>query len=734
MKHVYKESVNPCGKTIKTLFAEAAKASKARVSHLRVNMAVILGIFFIINSTSLSAQNCPVTGNHTQSTNENTYFPALTASAAAGATSITLGAAGSGTNFGATPIAVGDLVLVIQMQGSKINVPANNQNPAYGGNVSGVGAGMLSTNMIAGTMEFAVATNAVALTGGALTISAGLNYSYVNSAYGTDGQYTYQVIRVPPYFNIQLTGTITTPKWNGSVGGVTVISAVNQLDFNGQLITALGAGFRGGGGVNKTGAAGTLFDYYTTATNNANGSKGEGISGTPRYMNFNFTLVDNVVEGYPGGSFAKGAPGNAGGGSTDSNPPANDQNAGGGGGGNGGSGGTGGNGWLTFGVSGGMGGSNFRAFSPAIVSYSSPSKLIMGGGGGAGDTNNATGTLGALSSSGASGGGIVIINALTVAGVGTINVSGDTFDKTVKNDGSGGGGAGGSVLIYANSGLAGVTAIANGGNGISNYPSSVSATQHGPGGGGGGGVIYSNIAINVASTVTGGVAGTSFGSTATNSFNATDGGVGIMTNTFPFSQLPPNMQICQITVLPVSLLSFTANYVSANNVKVAWSTTDEVNASYFEVERSSDGTGFISVAQVNASESLNPVHSYSINDQLYNINSDVVYYRLRIVDNSGKFTYSKIIMVKLDQPENNLSVYPNPVDSYATVNLFTDKSGSGMLRLIDNSGRQILTRSFTVSNGNNSILVDQLGYLPKGIYVIQLLLNNQQYNQKIIKK
>ena len=65
---------------------------------------------------------------------------------------------------------------------------------------------------------------------------------------------------------------------------------------------------------------------------------------------YNVALVDNVVEGYPGGSYARGAPGNAGGGATDSNPTANDQNAGGGGGGNGGAGGRGGNGWLSFGV------------------------------------------------------------------------------------------------------------------------------------------------------------------------------------------------------------------------------------------------------------------------------------------------------------------------------------------------------------------------------------------------
>ncbi len=734
MKNVYTQSVNPYGKINKKRISNAFVGLKARASHLRLGIIVSLGIILILNSSALKAQSCPNSGTHTQNSNENTYYPGTTASLTAGSTAITLGAAGVGANFGNTPIASGDIVLVIQMQGAKINVPASVTSGLYGANSVGKSSGFLPTNMLAGTMEFAVATSAVPLAGGVLNISAGLTYSYASSAFGTDGQYTYQVLRVPSFYNIQLTSTITTPQWNGAVGGVTAINAVNQLDLNSQLITALGAGFRGGGAVVKSGAPGTLQDNYTLSTNNANGSKGEGIAGTPRYLNVNLALVDNVVEGYPGGSFARGAPGNAGGGATDSNPPANDQNAGGGGGGNGGSGGQGGNGWKTFGVSGGKGGFQFTSLTPALVNYSSPSRLIMGGGGGAGDTNNSTGTLGAFSSSGASGGGIVIISATTIIGTGNINVNGDTFDKTVKNDGTGGGGAGGSVLIYANSGQAGITATANGGSGINNYPFSVAATQHGPGGGGGGGVIYSNAAINIASSVSGGAAGISQGSSATDNFGAGNGFAGILTTTFPFSQLPPKMQLCQTIILPVTILSFNANYVSANNVKVAWSTTDEVNASYFDVERSSNGSDFGAIAQVNASESINPVHNYKVNDQLSNVNSNIVYYRLRIVDKDGKYTYSKIIPVKLDQPENNLSVYPNPVDNYAVVNLFSDQPGNGMLRVIDNAGKQILTRSFTVVNGNNNLVIEQLAGLQRGIYVIQVLVNNNLYNQKIIKK
>ena len=734
MKKVYSNPVNPYGKHFKERISDASVRLMTGVSQIRGFVAVIMAVSFLINTVSLKAQNCPTSGTTVLNNNENTYYPG-TASVAAGGTSITLGAIGAGPNFGNTPIAVGDIVLVIQMQGATIKVPAVS-SALYGGNISGYGAGNLSTGLEAGKMEFAIATNAVPVGGGPLTISAGLTNPYTSSAFGVNGKYTFQVIRVSTHYNIQLGATINTPLWNGSTGGVIVISAVNQLDFNSKNISAVGAGFRGGGSQSMSGAAGTLkTDYYTTSAQNANGGKAEGIAGTPRYVLFNGALVDNIVEGYPSGSRARGAPGNAGGGATDSDPTSNDQNAGGGGGGNGGAGGLGGNGWFSFGFSGGKGGGSFTTFSPAIATYYAPNRLIMGGGGGGGSSNNATGTPGGgVASSGNSGGGLVIINSNTIIGTGTIDASGALPNNTVQIDGSGGGGAGGSILIYANSGQIGITAIANGGDGASNFPAGLSATQHGPGGGGGGGVIYSNNALNVASSVAFGAAGISHGSSATDNFNAANGFVGVLTQTFPFSQLPPNMQICQTSVLPATILSFSANYVSANNVKVAWSTSDEINSAYFVVERSSDGADFKEVGQVNASESLNPIHNYGLNDQLYNVNSNIVYYRLRIVDKDGKYTYSKIIPVKLDQPESSISVYPNPVDNYAIVNLYSDKPGTGLLRLIDDAGRQLMTKSFTVINGNNSQILDQLGHLPKGIYVIQVMVNNNLYNQKIVKK
>ena len=631
---------------------------KRRSSASALTFALMLAAVLCFAGNLALAQTCPASGTHSQSANENTYWPGTQASVAVGATSITLGAAGVGANFGSTPIASGDIVLIIQMQGATIN---STNTSSYGAN-NGTGSGFLAAGLTVGYMEFAWATNAVPLAGGVLNIGAGTTNSYSYAAYGATGQYTYQVIRVPTFFNIQLTATVTTPLWNGSTGGVSVFNAVNQFNINSQTINALGAGFLGGAGRSLTGAAGTSkLDFVTLSTTAANGSKGEGIAGTTRYINNNGALLDNVVEGYPNGSYAKGAPGNAGGGATDSHPTANDQNAGGGGGGNGGLGGVGGWGWFSLGNTGGRGGSSF-------VVYISPSRLIMGGGGGAGTTNNATGVPGGgFASSGSSGGGLVIINATTISGSGTVNASGSDANNTVVNDASGGGGAGGSILIYANSGQNGITAIANGGAGGSNDPLAVGATRHGPGGGGGGGVVYSNAALNLASSVAGGANGLSTGTDATDNFGAGAGTVGVLTTTFPFAQLPPNMEKCQTTVLSAALLSFSADLTNSNNVLVSWSTSKEINSSYYEVERSIDAINFVGVGQVPASQSDEATHNYHLNDYLAGVNSNVVYYRLRMVDVDHNYTYSKVIPVRLDQSENKISIYPNPASDYAVI-------------------------------------------------------------------
>jgi LPXTG-site transpeptidase (sortase) family protein len=450
----------------------------------------------------------------------NTYYPGV-GTASATATSISVGS----SSGAAQTIQAGDLLLVIQMQGADIN---STNTGAYGDDVAGDPAtGNLASNFTAGLYEYVIATNAVGAGGGTLTISSGLLNSYSTQNYpvgaGNQGQRRFQVIRVPQYSSATITATVTSLPWNGSVGGVVALDVAGSLNFSGGSINVNGQGFRGGGAVNYDGGGGgSNTDYRLLSSVTANSSKGEGIAGTPRFIFNGTTVVDlgALLEGYPDGSFGRGAPGNAGGGGTDGNQVANDENTGGGGGGNGGTGGKGGFAWNSVVDSGGFGGGAFPA---------TPARLTMGGGGGAGTINDNN----PLFSSGGIGGGIVIVRAGTVTGNGTVNANGADGQDQPLNDSGGGAGAGGSVLVLAQNGAlpAALNVNANGGTGgdawLTEPPPGATypGERHGPGGGGGGGVIYLS-SIAGALSAAGGANGLT--TTANDNYGSTPGSVGII--------------------------------------------------------------------------------------------------------------------------------------------------------------------------------------------------------------
>ncbi|CAM4266937.1 beta strand repeat-containing protein [Deinococcus marmoris] len=476
---------------------------------------LVLGLLTGVSGTLAQGVLCGTPGKDGVGTGltgvVNTYYPG-SANASAGATTISIG-----TPTGAsTAVATGDLLLVIQMQDAALNI-RNDERYGDGtgtaNNVTGNGSGI--TSIGAGKYEYVVAKSAVS--GGNVTVAGlgtggGLLNSYSASPYSdTNGQKTFQVIRVPQYSSVTLGGTLTASAWNGSTGGIVAIDVSGSLGMSGGVINVSGLGFRGGAGRSLAGAiTASNTDYRNLSTLNAHAQKGEGVAGTPAFVNNAGSLLNTNVEGYPSGSSGQGAPGNAGGGGTDGNAAANDQNSGGGGGANSGAGGRGGNTWSTNRASGGYGGASVTA---------SATRLVMGGGGGAGTTNNGTGTPGSgFASSGAVGGGLVLIRAGTVSGSGSITASGADANNTVDNDGSGGGGAGGSVLVLAQGALpSSLTINVNGGKGGTNTGGAV---PHGPGGGGGGGVVALS-GTGPTITATGGVNGATAGTPA--AFGSTPG-------------------------------------------------------------------------------------------------------------------------------------------------------------------------------------------------------------------
>ena len=436
-----------------------------------------------------------------------------------GATAITVASA-TGLRTNNRALRVGDLILIMQMQDS-------------------------STGSNAGLHEYAHIT---AISGTTISLNRALTNSY-NQSMSTSSVRNWQVVWVPQYSAVTISGTVNADRWTSNTttgvvsGGVVAMDVAGSLTLNGT-VTVAGSGFRGAMGLQGTSSygAGTATTPNSTFTPTSaatiyGGQKGEGNEGTPPRVFDGTTTPANystlLGQGYALGAGGQGAIGNAGGGANDGLPATggNQYNSGGGGGGNAGAGGQGGNSWNSNGLAANLNQNqtaiqtgNIAGGKGGNLQAGSSTRLVLGGGGGAGSTNNTTGAdsvttwppnttstvangaAGALTSSGASGGGVVLIRAGSFSSTaGVIDARGySSYNKApaADTDSAGGGGAGGSVFLVAGSGTGtGLTINAAGGNGGSS-----SYFNHGPGGGGGGGFILSSLTA-ATQIVTGGTNG-----------------------------------------------------------------------------------------------------------------------------------------------------------------------------------------------------------------------------------
>lgn len=161
----------------------------------------------------------------------------------------------------------------------------------------------------------------------------------------------------------------------------------------------------------------------------------------------------------------------------------------------------------------------------------------------------------------------------------------------------------------------------------------------------------------------------------------------VITNDYN-SHLPNRFYIIlkKYSVLPVTLIKFNAKN-EKNGTLLSWIVSNEIQVKEYEIERSSDGIHFSSLAIVSSSgNSSHRTYNYKDEIPLNGTN----YYRLKTIDISGGFAYSYIINIIYKNEQTQINVFPNPV----TENKFTIHSdkidkGNYCISIIDKMGRVI---------------------------------------------
>lgn len=183
-----------------------------------------------------------------------------------------------------------------------------------------------------------------------------------------------------------------------------------------------------------------------------------------------------------------------------------------------------------------------------------------------------------------------------------------------------------------------------------------------------------------------------------------------------------------ITSAKIAPLSINLNYFKGtqNNNKhlLSWKVNCTSDEAKFELQRSNDGTGFTPINTFTASKAR-CASEFDFTDESPVAGNN--YYRLKITDVDGKFSYSNTILLTKKAAHFNLvSLSPNVVSSQvAMLKITTTVKEAVTIVLSDFSGRFIQNQAITLQAGLNQIPVQAVG-LPAGIYNVIIYPNNDK--------
>ena len=181
-----------------------------------------------------------------------------------------------------------------------------------------------------------------------------------------------------------------------------------------------------------------------------------------------------------------------------------------------------------------------------------------------------------------------------------------------------------------------------------------------------------------------------------------------------------------IVVLPLELLAFEGQNTEGGNI-LTWQTANEINISNFDIERSADGHFFEKIGEIKT-KGANGAYAFTDAKTALNLDKtsarfvtstpldafEIMYYRLKINDLDGSFSFSKIIALKRQNTEGpKMRLFPNPVSDILTV-----ENVEGSALEVVNALGQIVIKTTPLSAQNKSFLLD-VSHLPSGVYFVR---------------
>ena len=166
------------------------------------------------------------------------------------------------------------------------------------------------------------------------------------------------------------------------------------------------------------------------------------------------------------------------------------------------------------------------------------------------------------------------------------------------------------------------------------------------------------------------------------------------------------------------------------DIDLNWSSFYETNLNNYEVEYSTNATNFYKAGSKIALNGA--INSYQL--MLNNFTEPLYYLRLKIIETNGSFKYSNVVVIKLSG-KNEISIYPNPAETYINIDFGNTAKGNYSLGIFDATGR-LLRNELVANTQSNQFHTIFRNTLVPGIYYLTIknITTNTTVTKRIVFK
>lgn len=161
--------------------------------------------------------------------------------------------------------------------------------------------------------------------------------------------------------------------------------------------------------------------------------------------------------------------------------------------------------------------------------------------------------------------------------------------------------------------------------------------------------------------------------------------------------------------LPIELL-YLSGKVENHAALIEWATATELQNKGFEIEKSMDAVSFETIGFVAGNGTTTTNQYYSFEDRSFD---QAAYYRLRQIDEDGRFEYTEIIFLSEKTGSFEINAYPNPAADFVYIQPVSPINSPVSFRIVSADGKEFQKGSFSTPLHR----VDTRS-LPQGIYFL----------------